>query len=1152
MKRLVQRIRNPWVLGIAAALALYAVAGFLLIPYLVRHYVPKLAGEQLRCQAAVAEVRFNPFLFELEAKDFSFKEATGEAIFGFQRLFVDFDLESLFRWAWTFADIRLEGWSADVMIDREGRLNLAQIAARLPESNEASPPAEHPPRLVLKHMALTGGSVKFTDRSKSTPITETVSPIDLELDAISTLPEHRGSHVIRAKLANGGVVEWKGRVSLNPILSEGEVRLEGFKLATPWSFIRDQLNLAEPLGDVGATARYRFQYDQAKADLTVNEMGVKLKGLRLSTPSASGPIVVLDTIEVAGARFNLASRELTVPTFNVLNGHIALSVDEKGIANWETLVKAEATTDAPRPAPPAAGPSVGAPEAPWRVKLEAFKVAAIGITYADASHAKPSVVSVGAFKLGLGAEVESGVAAPTARIRDLTASLERIAIAERGKSDSLATLDSIKVEGGQMDLEKREATIQRVALQGGGAKIARDANQTIRWLELFGPRDHENVHPEIDIAVTENKEEGNPWRFALKALDLQGFRIALADQSLSPEIAYDIEDMKVALTHISNDGQTPIAFDAQLKIKQGGALSTTGQLSQKADRAEAQVKIEGMNLTPLKSLVAQVAALTLESAAVSADMRVDYSQAKTTGPSLKAAGAFSIDKLLLNESKSAKPFLSWKSLSADGIDFGLGPDKISIKEVRLVEPGTKIVIFKDQTVNLAAAFQPQGAPSSGKPAKTEKPKSDSANPIPVTVERVRIERAKVDFADLSLVLPFAARIHELSGAVTGISSAPANRTRVKLEGRVDEYGQVNVEGSLSPLQVTIYSDVKVVFRNVAMSPLSPYSGTFAGRRILSGKLNLDLEYKVEDRRLTSNNTIILDQFTLGEQVESQKAVSLPLDLAIALLTDSEGKINASVPVEGDVDHPEFSVGHLVWQAIVNLITTAVTAPFKALGALAGEEEGIDAVLFRPGIDKVPPPESEKLAKVAEALTKRPMLALTVRGAYDPVADGAALRSMQVRHALAQELDVDLQPGEDPGPVAVDNAETQRALEALSDERDGKDAIEAFEASYEKSEGKKPKRVSAILSLMGRASEDVDFYEKLFQHLIEKAPLATGDLEALAVRRATAVIKELTGQAGFDPSRASAGEIEQVPDTQSDSVPTKLELGALEGTEKPRH
>ncbi|MGH9199499.1 MAG: DUF748 domain-containing protein, partial [Acidimicrobiia bacterium] len=316
------------------------------------------------------------------------------------------------------------------MIDRKGRLNLAKVAAALPESDEPSPSEDNPPRLLLKHVALTGGSVKFTDRSKSTPVAETVSPINLELDTISTLPEHRGSHVVRARLANGGVVEWKGHVSLNPILSEGEVRLEGFKLATPWNFMRDRLDLAEPLGEVGATARYRFRYDQAKADLTLNGVGVKLKGLRLSTPSAPKPILVLDTIEVAGARFDLASRELTVPAFNVVNGHVAVSVNEKGIADWQTLVKTGATTDAARPTPPEAG----APEAPWRVKLEAFKVADIGVTYSDASHAIPSVVSVGAIKLGLGAVAETGAAAPKARIRDLTVSLERIAVAERDKS----------------------------------------------------------------------------------------------------------------------------------------------------------------------------------------------------------------------------------------------------------------------------------------------------------------------------------------------------------------------------------------------------------------------------------------------------------------------------------------------------------------------------------------------------------------------------------------------------------------------------------------------------------------------------------------------------------------------------------------------
>ena len=376
-----------------------------------------------------------------------------------------------------------------------------------------------------------------------------------------------------------------------------------------------------------------------------------------------------------------------------------------------------------------------------------------------------------------------------------------------------------------------------------------------------------------------------------------------------------------------------------------------------------------------------------------------------------------------------------------------------------------------------------------------------------------------------------------------ISMAPSSRTTLKFEGRVDDYGQVNVNGSLRPLQHKTFSDIKMVFRNVEMPSLSPYSGTFAGRKIRSGKLNMDLEYKVENSRLKSDNKIVLEQFTLGERIESPNAVSLPLDLAIALLTDSQGKINASVPVEGDLDHPEFGYGKLIWQAIVNLITKAVTAPFRALASVVGgSEEDIGVVLFEPGSDAIPPPEHEKLKKVAQALIQRPKIKLTVLGGYDPKLDGGALRSLQVRRALAQKLDVRLQPGEDPGPVAFSSAKSQRALEDLAAERGGRNALDDFQANYEKASGKKVKRIGAISAFLGRASEDQDFYEQLFEHLVDTAPLPEADLKALADRRSKAVVKELTSQSGLDRAPVAAGKVEPASEASEGNVPTKLDLG----------
>ena len=303
--------------------------------------------------------------------------------------------------------------------------------------------------------------------------------------------------------------------------------------------------------------------------------------------------------------------------------------------------------------------------------------------------------------------------------------------------------------------------------------------------------------------------------------------------------------------------------------------------------------------------------------------------------------------------------------------------------------------------------------------------------------------------DLGLVIPFATRIHVFDGVATDIFTARSDRATLKFEGRVGQYGQAKVDGALNPFEHKTYTDINVMFGNVAMPPLSPYSATFAGRKIQSGKLDMDLEYKIENHQLKSNNKIVLEQFTLGERVESPNAISLPLDLAIALLTDSEGKINASVPVEGNVDDPNFRYGKLVWDAFVTLINKVVTAPFNALASVfGGTQEHIDAVLFEPGRDSIPPPEREKLHKVAEALAQRPKIMLTVHGQFDPKRDGEALRSLQVRRALAQKLEVDLKPDEDPGPVAFGSAKTQQALEELAVERGGVKALDEFEASYE--------------------------------------------------------------------------------------------------------
>jgi uncharacterized protein involved in outer membrane biogenesis len=1126
---------NRWVVATVVVLVLYAAAGFLLAPYLVRHFVPELAAEQLHRDARIGEVRINPFLLTFEAKDLSFGESDGTPIAGFDRLFVDFEAKSLFRWAWTFADIRLEGPGLNLVIGQDGRLNLARIADELPKGEPRSQPTESsaPTRLIIEQASLADGRVTFTDRSNPTPASTTVEPLNLRFTDITTLPERRGPYGVTASLPGGGSLSWQGEISLEPLASNGSIHVDGFRVSTAWQFFQDRLRLAEPAGALDAQIGYRFAYADGQTTLSAEPIALTLQGLSLSETGATSPILALSAVEIPGARFDLGSRELVVPEISIRGGSAAAVVASDGSVNWAKLVVADDGASAPGPEGRARvrNPS----DVPWTVRIEALGLNGIALHYADDSRAAPLVADVGDIGIGLSFAAELG-GETALSVEGLGVALHQVAVAEKASAEPLLTLDDISLTDGRIDLADREISLPRIQVTGGAARLTRAADGGIRELQALSPGDQGVVHREIEEPGEAAAAEGRPWRFGLDQLTLSGFALGFSDELTTPALSYDLDKVQVLLTDIRNDGETPLTYEASLDVRQGGHVSVSGSVASAGSAADADLKLEAIALDPLAALVAKFTTLTLKSGQLSGGAHVAYSS-EEAHPRLKADGALEVERLLLNEADTGDRLLEWKGLAVNGIDFSLGPDRLAIKEVRVQEPGAKIIVFEDQTVNLAKVVRPGEA---GPPAA--EPPEEPSPAFPVTVERVRVDKGTVDFADLSLVLPFKTRVHRFAGSISGISTDPKRRATLKLAGQVDRYGEAKVDGSLLTADPTRFTDIKVAFRNVSMTSLSPYSATFAGRSIGSGKLDLDLQYKIDKSALLGTNQVLLRDFTLGDPVQSDRAAHLPLDLAIALLTDGDGKIDVAVPVSGDLESPEFSFGHLIGKAIANLIGKVVTAPFRALGAvLGGDAEKLASLEFAPGSAELAPPEREKLDTMAKGLTERPQLKLTVFVGFDPAVDGEAIKDLNLRLALARKLEVDLAPGEDPGPVPFDDAKTQRALEKLAKELGGDKALDQFQAAFEQRTGREAKRVNPALALIGRASDDLEFYQALFAYMVEQTPRPDAELQALAERRAAAIVEELTVVGGLDPSRVTTADVEPVTAAEGE-VPARLELG----------
>ena len=400
----------------------------------------------------------------------------------------------------------------------------------------------------------------------------------------------------------------------------------------------------------------------------------------------------------------------------------------------------------------------------------------------------------------------------------------------------------------------------------------------------------------------------------------------------------------------------------------------------------------------IKSLVD----IHLESGALNIEAKL---QSSADEP-LAVSGDFEITDFLLTESDQDSRLGSWASLKAENLAYSAADNTLEISELLFMEPYGDILIAEDGSINLGRVRKGDEAETEAEP-ESEEADTEQASEEPVTevtIGRVVVSDAAADFADRSLPLPFSAKIAALNGEISTIATTSSEPSTVEMQGKVDEFGQVQISGTVTPLDPVLNTNVRVAFENVDMPKFSAYSIPFAGQEIASGRLDLDLGYTISEGALVGENNVVLRDFELGDKVEHPGAMSLPLGLAVALLKDANGRIDLDVPVRGDINDPEFKYGTVVRKALVNLLTKVVTSPFALLGKLVGAEaDELEYLAFEPGRADLSPPELEKAGKIAEALGLRPQLALQIGGVYAPDVDSAALKATKVDEAIEERI-----------------------------------------------------------------------------------------------------------------------------------------------------
>ncbi|VWC17196.1 exported protein [Burkholderia lata] len=908
------------------------------------------------------------------------------------------------RNAMHFDEIRIDQPVVDLSRDKQGVLNVEKLAAA-PAAAQGKPAAsgaaaasaaaeaaasgakveagakETPPLdLTIRHFAIDGGTVNVDDRVPATPTALSLTKLAATLDGFSMQGKTPTKYTLSTSLSRGGDVTAEGTFNLAEKQADSKLTVAALALPALQPYLGEATRARVLDGTLGATVNAKADWGKTPLAAQVADSTISLKSLKIATPDAKAPAIVLPDASAKIAKIDVATRTAEI-----------------------------ASVDA------------------------------------------------------------SGLALDVQRLKD-------------GKID-LAAL----AEPAQASVPKRT--------------VARKA-------EAAAPS----------------------WHYRIDALNVKDSSANFTDLSTPRPVKLAIKPLDLSVQKISDDMTKPLPVQLKATLNRKGSLNVTGDVT--AQPLKLGLKINGNRLdaAAFEPYFGSALNATIASALLNAQGNLTFAQVKDAPRATYRGDVALVDVRMLDKATS-DPFAGWRSLALSNLKVNYdekGTDvdaarvtfsnfygrvlldaqgRLNLKDVVAKQTGPAQSLTRDaskgepvplspQAASAPAAAQQASALAAASATVVVKAATPPQNPVRMHFGELLLQNGRVTYTDNFIKPNYTANLVAIKGTVGAFGTDSTTSAPVDVAANLAGNGPISIKGSVNPLIEKPALDLTATAHDIELTNLTPYSAKYAGYPITKGKLNVDLHYALENDQLKANNHIFIDQLTFGDRVENDTATKLPVKLAISLLKNTRGQIDVNLPVSGSLSNPEFSVGGLIWRAVLNLIAKAVTSPFSLLAhAFGSGGEDLGYVEFAPGSYQLDDAQQKKLDTVVKMLTEKPSIRLDLIGRVDPAKDTSGLGDAYVERLVRQQKLKDVVgQGEsiDPMSVKVEPAEYSKYLAR----------------AYKAADFKKPRNLIGLQKTL----PDADMKKALADH----APADDNALRALAQQRAQAVRQYLDGK--IDSSR----------------------------------
>lgn len=535
------------------------------------------------------------------------------------------------------------------------------------------------------------------------------------------------------------------------------------------------------------------------------------------------------------------------------------------------------------------------------------------------------------------------------------------------KKDQLFSLPLLEVENIEVDSKKQLISFGSISGQKGNLNIRQMKDNKLNVETFSKPEEKKN----------QKDKETSKWNTLIENILVDDFQILANDLIEKGKGNIDIGSIKLESKNFTTAIDQKADINLSFKINKESDINLKGIFGINPLKTELGLKIDNYKLSWLLPFLEKNFDILISDGTFSTQGEFKAQSNKGKELSVQYLGDAEISKFVAAEKSNRKELIKFDELGFEKIDFKMSPISVSIGKVLLNKPFSNIIVEKNGTLNLSKIVR--------KRKETEKPEEKSKEniePVLIEIGLVVLKNGEFDFKDRSVDPNFNTSITNVNTVFKDLSSKEEKQSNLEFNAKLNNHAPIAATGKINPFKKDLFLNMKVNLADMDLGFLSPYSGKHAGYKIQKGKLSLDLNYSIDQRKVDLANDLFLDQFEFGEPVESEDAIDAPFSLAIALLKDTQGKISLNFPVKGDLDDPEFSVGEAVFKMIMNLFTKVATAPFALLGSMFGGMEDLNIIEFSPGSSDMNQIAHKKVETLVKALEERPGLAIEIAGYTD--------------------------------------------------------------------------------------------------------------------------------------------------------------------------